>query len=377
MKRISFKLLLLSCILLSHSFSGAAEDANITSPPFPRDISQQLEANKLERLQAEYRRRLLHYPPEAVIKIMDLKPGHRVLDVGAGIGFYAIAFAKALNDTGMVYASDIDQEMIKSLQRKAGLEHLSNILAFQVTPAGLDKQYLEHAYDFVFLNSSYRYLWGPEAFFRKLQPAVKNDGQIHIVEPRIDPGFTTVEFENDSLFCLMYQEEGADYPVFKRLSAPVLKYLSESTEPTTHCRPIPDEVKADLISSFNRILDDRALYPELDQYYREKNQPNVTLMLKLDNSTQLAQWLIAQLEEEDAFERETEISDQERKEIRRLNRIILVDIFRLRKDFWEQSFIVTFEKKAIMTTLQKAGYRYIGSPAQHVYRNYLIFQKYE
>jgi ubiquinone/menaquinone biosynthesis C-methylase UbiE len=306
---------------------------------------------------------------------MDLKPGHSVLDVGAGIGFYTVPFAKAVNDTGMVYASDMDQEMIKSIQTKVSSEQVRNVLVFHVTPAGLDKQYLEHTYDFVFLNSAYRYLWGPEDFFRKLQPAVKNGGQIHIVEPRIDPGFTTVEFENDSEFCLIYKDEGTDYPVFKRLSAPVLKYLSEYSKTTANCQSIPDELKVDLISSFNRILDDRRLYPELHKYYQEKNQPNISLMLKLVNSAQLAEWLIAQLNDEDAFNRETEISDLERKEIRRLNRIILVNIFGLRKDFWELSLLVTYERKAIISTLREAGYRYTGSPAQHIYRNYLIFQK--
>jgi ubiquinone/menaquinone biosynthesis C-methylase UbiE len=68
---------------------------------------------------------------DEVIAKLGLKPGDIVADVGSGSGAYSIAFAKAVAPNGIVYAVDIDQEMLNYVAdqaKKAGVTNLRTVL---------------------------------------------------------------------------------------------------------------------------------------------------------------------------------------------------------------------------------------------------------
>ncbi|MEW6139068.1 MAG: class I SAM-dependent methyltransferase [Thermodesulfobacteriota bacterium] len=48
-----------------------------------------------------------------------LRKGQTVLDIGAGMGFYAIPAAELVGSTGLVIAVDIQEEMMKGLEKRA------------------------------------------------------------------------------------------------------------------------------------------------------------------------------------------------------------------------------------------------------------------
>ncbi len=66
--------------------------------------------------------------PEKNIEQFDLGKGNYVADFGAGTGFYSFAAAKAVGETGKVYAIDVQKDLLEKLKNEArNTKHLRNI----------------------------------------------------------------------------------------------------------------------------------------------------------------------------------------------------------------------------------------------------------
>src|SRR5260370_10657098 len=86
-----------------------------TPEPFPAKRAGMLD-NPMARRQAE-----------RIVQLLDLGPGMRVLDVGAGIGRFSIPVAARVGPNGEVVALDIQQEMLESLAKRASEAGLADI----------------------------------------------------------------------------------------------------------------------------------------------------------------------------------------------------------------------------------------------------------
>ncbi len=58
---------------------------------------------------------------------LDLQDGMKVADIGAGSGFYTIESAKKIGPRGMVYAVDVQNDLLEKLKRSAAMVGLHNI----------------------------------------------------------------------------------------------------------------------------------------------------------------------------------------------------------------------------------------------------------
>jgi predicted methyltransferase len=70
--------------------------------------------------------------PDEVLKALDLRPGEVVADIGSGSGYFTLRFARAVGETGRVYAVDVSPDMIRHLNRRlrdAGLRNVVTILS--------------------------------------------------------------------------------------------------------------------------------------------------------------------------------------------------------------------------------------------------------
>ena len=65
--------------------------------------------------------------PEKNIEQLVLGEGAIVADFGAGSGAYTLAAAKALRNTGKVYAIEVQKELLTTLQNTCTAEHVSNV----------------------------------------------------------------------------------------------------------------------------------------------------------------------------------------------------------------------------------------------------------
>ena len=70
--------------------------------------------------------------PDEVLSALALRPGEVVADIGAGSGYFSLRFARAVGDSGRVYAVDISPDMVRHLNRRireAGLRNVVTVLS--------------------------------------------------------------------------------------------------------------------------------------------------------------------------------------------------------------------------------------------------------
>gem|GEM_PF-318989 len=64
---------------------------------------------------------------DRVIEVLEIEPGTRVADLGSGSGLFTRPLARAVGSTGMVYAVDIDRDLLAHVEETAREENLTNI----------------------------------------------------------------------------------------------------------------------------------------------------------------------------------------------------------------------------------------------------------
>jgi ubiquinone/menaquinone biosynthesis C-methylase UbiE len=65
--------------------------------------------------------------PRTLMKLLSLKPGDVVADIGAGSGYHTRRMAAAVGPAGIVYAVDIQPEMLEILKSKLPAEGFDNV----------------------------------------------------------------------------------------------------------------------------------------------------------------------------------------------------------------------------------------------------------
>ena len=92
--------------------------------------------------------------PETIIKLLDILPGMKVADFGAGAGFYALAIAKRVGPSGKVFALDIRKEMLEVIRSRAREQKLLNVEAIWADLEAAEGSHLkENSIDFVIVSN--------------------------------------------------------------------------------------------------------------------------------------------------------------------------------------------------------------------------------
>src|SRR5439155_13005289 len=91
--------------------------------------------------------------PERLLGALQLKPGAVVADLGAGTGYYSWRLAKAVGEKGLVYAVDIQPEMLELLAKKMAERNVTNVKGVLGTIT--DPKLPDHSVDLVLLVDVY------------------------------------------------------------------------------------------------------------------------------------------------------------------------------------------------------------------------------
>ncbi|HVJ09192.1 MAG TPA: methyltransferase domain-containing protein [Acidisarcina sp.] len=122
-------------------------------------------------------------PVADVLAVLNLDAGWTVADVGAGTGYFALPFAKAV-ETGRVLAVDVEPEMLARLQSKLPASGITNLdcISGEASATSLP----DHSCDLVFLANIWHEVDDPSAVLDEVHRICKSQGRIAILDWRPD-----------------------------------------------------------------------------------------------------------------------------------------------------------------------------------------------
>ena len=118
--------------------------------------------------------------PGRIVKVLDIKPGMTIADIGAGSGYFTRRFAKATGPNGKVYAVDISKDILEYLQNRAKKEGLTNIRTIVGKP---DNPLLpDDSVDLAFFSETTHHIGHRAGFFSKVRASLKPNGRMAIID---------------------------------------------------------------------------------------------------------------------------------------------------------------------------------------------------
>lgn len=278
-------------------------------------------------------------PPDTIIEIINPSPGSIVLDLGAGYGFFTFPLARAVGAAGKVFATDIDHQAIRSLDERIRKDGATNIIPVLVKSSGVDPFYRRHTFDVILAADVLSLIESPEELFTKLGQSLRPEsGRLWIVDIRLDPDFTALEFENSTNLIDLLRSNVVPTAIVNRMSATTRQALADTSTTGT-----PD-FTAQVVEDLNRMLENSTLWPEAKAQKWPLNPRDVDLR----------QCLITMLEQNNVFTSKSgKIEDTDRSPLRLLNRILISDLFSM--DLWGKAArlneLHTKQLKQLMQTL--------------------------
>jgi SAM-dependent methyltransferase len=130
--------------------------------------------------------RELYAKPDQVMDALGIADGSNVAEVGAGGGWFTVRLARRVGPQGMVYAEDIQEQMIESIERRLQRESLRNV---RTVLGKLDDPRLpQNALDAVLIVDSYYEFEKPVDLLSSIKESLKPNGRVAIVDYRKDGG---------------------------------------------------------------------------------------------------------------------------------------------------------------------------------------------
>jgi ubiquinone/menaquinone biosynthesis C-methylase UbiE len=118
--------------------------------------------------------------PDRVVQALEVRPGARVADVGAGGGYFTFRLARAVGPSGLVYAVDVDPQMTAYIAERARAESLTNVEAVLAAPddPGLPRE----GVDLVFVCNTFHHISNRADYFRRLRAHLRPGGRLAVVD---------------------------------------------------------------------------------------------------------------------------------------------------------------------------------------------------
>ena len=218
-----------------------AIDPEAVIPPAPthhrgREISQTMHFAGAAWLVRESRQR--EEDCRMLLEALAVEPGQTVCDMGCGNGFYTLELARRVGPRGVVYAVDIQPEMLHMLAERAAAEGVANIRAVLGTP--IDPRLPQAGVDLVLCVDVYHEFSHPEEMLARIRASLKPGGRLVLAEFRgEDPAVPIKPLHKMTKRQIRAELEPAGFAVareFDRLPWQHLVFLRADGEP-----PRPDK----------------------------------------------------------------------------------------------------------------------------------------
>lgn len=122
--------------------------------------------------------------PEEVIQALNLQPGERVAEIGAGKGYWVPWLSQAVGPEGVVYAVEVTDELVDQLHARAAREGWTNVVV--VRGEFDDPQLPDRGIDLAMTSQTYHHIENPIDYFRKLEADLRPHGRVAQLDDRHD-----------------------------------------------------------------------------------------------------------------------------------------------------------------------------------------------
>jgi ubiquinone/menaquinone biosynthesis C-methylase UbiE len=124
--------------------------------------------------------------PDRIMDALGVADASRVADVGAGSGWFTIRLARRVGPQGVVYAEDVQQEMLNAISRRVQREGLANVRP--VLGRGADPRLPPGTLDAVLLVDAFHEIEDRVAMLSNIAQALKPQGKVGVIDFRVDGG---------------------------------------------------------------------------------------------------------------------------------------------------------------------------------------------
>lgn len=181
------------------SRAGAA-DPPVAAPPIPpalveyqgREIAQTMHYLGADWLTRESRDR--EEDCVTLLKVLKLRPGQVVCDMGCGNGFYALRIAKQVEPGGRVLCVDIQPEMLTLLRERSRAAKVENVRP--ILGSVVDPQLPAESCDLILCIDVYHEFSHPVHMLAALHKALKPQGRLVLVEFRLEDPAVPIKLEH-------------------------------------------------------------------------------------------------------------------------------------------------------------------------------------
>ena len=118
--------------------------------------------------------------PHQLVRLLGIKPGMTVADIGAGSGYYVVRLSPIVGSNGRIIAQDVVPEYLRDLRnrvRNLGLQNVTISLG-----EAHDPRLPADLLDIAILVHMYHEIAQPYALLYNLVPALKPDARVAIVD---------------------------------------------------------------------------------------------------------------------------------------------------------------------------------------------------
>lgn len=120
--------------------------------------------------------------PERIMDSLGIADGARVADVGAGGGWFTVRLARRVGPKGVVYAQDVQPQMLEAIERRVAKENLHNVVTIHGTAT--DPNLPADSLDAVLIVETFHEIQSgnPRLFLENVRRALKEGGRLGVVD---------------------------------------------------------------------------------------------------------------------------------------------------------------------------------------------------
>lgn len=118
--------------------------------------------------------------PHEVLMALGLRPGETVADIGSGSGYFSLRFARHVGEAGLVYAVDVDPDLVRLLNRRlreTGLRNVRTVLADPDDPLLPDA-----SVDRFVIVDTWHHIGSPDRYLSAVKRMLKPGGQLVMID---------------------------------------------------------------------------------------------------------------------------------------------------------------------------------------------------